>query len=324
MFAKLKWAVLSAAALSGVSISQKAQVFGAEPERITVGSRPIADFIPVFICISEKICEKHGVRLELKSLEANSAEIAAALQGGSIDAGLMAVTNVFQARAQGFDMQIVATTSVESERNPTGPNNGILVKDPAIKTGKDLEGKTVGTLALKSGGQAWSMAWVDKTGGDPSKVKWVEMPMPQLPRAVADGRLAAAQVTEPFRTIGMEIGLKSIPYSIELKPAGIAIGVIAVRENVLKTRSAAFGAFLKALEESANMANADQKLAKQSLKANSKMDPAMVDRINLQYYSPAVSRENLEFWKGSMNKYFDANLAFDVSTAVWSGAIFEK
>jgi NitT/TauT family transport system substrate-binding protein len=108
------------------------------------------------------------------------------------------VTNVFQARAQGFDMQIVGMTSVESERNPTGPNNGLVVKDTAIKTGKDLEGKTVGTLALRSGAQAW----VDKTGGDPQKVKRVETPMPQGPQAVASGRVDAFQTTEPFRTQG--------------------------------------------------------------------------------------------------------------------------
>src|SRR5262245_9656699 len=169
--------LLGAIAMAAFGASGAA-LHGAEPERITIASRPIADFIPVFICISEKICEKHGVKLELKFFEGSSAEIAAALQGGSIDAGFVAVTNVFQARAQGFDMQIVAVTSVESERNPAGPNNAIIVKNPAIKTGKDLEGKTVGTLALRSGAQAWLMAWVDKTGGDPQKVKWVEMPMP--------------------------------------------------------------------------------------------------------------------------------------------------
>ncbi len=323
MGANTKRTFLGAAAVLAV-VAAGADVRGAEPERITIASRPIADFIPVFICISEKICEKHGVKLELKFFEGSSAEIAAALQGGSIDAGFVAVTNVFQARAQGFDMQIVAVTSVESERNPSGPNNAIIVKDPALKTGKDLEGKTVGTLALKSGAQAWLMAWVDKTGGDPQKVKWVEMPMPQLPRAVADGRLDAAQATEPFRTIALDLGLKAIPYSIELRPGGIAVGVIAARESLLKQRSTAFGAFVKALDESAKLANSDQKLAKQALKSNSKMDPAMVDRIHLQYYSPAVSKENLEFWKASMNKYFAANLTFDVTTTVWSGAMQEK
>jgi hypothetical protein len=30
-------------------------------ETIRIASRPIADFIPVFVCIGEKICEKHGV-----------------------------------------------------------------------------------------------------------------------------------------------------------------------------------------------------------------------------------------------------------------------
>jgi NitT/TauT family transport system substrate-binding protein len=293
-------------------------------ERITITTRPIADFIPVFLCISEKICERHGVRLDLKFLEGGSSEIAAALQGGSVDAGFVGVTNVFQARAQGFDMQIVSMTSVESERNPVGPNNGIIVKDPAIKTGKDLEGKTVATLALKSSAQAWLMAWVDKTGGDPRKVKWVELSVPQSPRAVADGRVAAAQIGEPFRTVALDLGLTVIPYSIQLKPSGIGVGVIAVRESVLKNRAAAFASFVKAIDESAKLANSDQKLAKQALKNNSKIDPALIDKINLQYYTAAVSAENLEFWKTAMNKYFDSNLGFDVNTAVWSGAIREK
>ena len=51
-----------------------------------------------------------------------------------------------------------------------------------------------------------AMAWVDKNGGKSSKVKFVEVPFPQMEAALIAGKVDAISVQEPFATAALEKG----------------------------------------------------------------------------------------------------------------------
>src|SRR5262249_62021839 len=53
--------------------------------------------------------------------------------------------------------------------------------------------------------QATAMAWVDKHGGDSSKLKWVEMPMPQMAPALLNKQVDACLAVEPFVTVPVRV-----------------------------------------------------------------------------------------------------------------------
>lgn len=61
----------------------------------------------------------------------------------------------------------------------------MCAKDAPFRTGKDLNGKTIGLQALRDNGQLGPMAWIEQTGGDPNSIKWVELPVAEAAAAIA-------------------------------------------------------------------------------------------------------------------------------------------
>jgi NitT/TauT family transport system substrate-binding protein len=289
---------------------------------ITMAVRAISDMIPEHLCVDKGICAKYGVNLVLQNFTGTSADLAAALQAGSVDTAYLGVTNVLQARQQGFDMVIIASAAGESKQNPSGQANSLLVKDPSIQTGKDLEGKSVAVNGLQSASQAIIMQWVRKTGGDPSKVNWVgTIPDPQKPQAVASGQVAAGHVPEPYRSVGISLGLHTIDAALTIRPQGLWIGAVAAKGATVNANAQLYKNLVRALEESSRMANGDQALAKAELKTYSPLSGAQIDASNLPILDAGVSIGNTNFWKSLINRFFAANVTANPFQAIWSGAL---
>jgi NitT/TauT family transport system substrate-binding protein len=70
----------------------------------------------------------------------------------------------------------------------------------SIKTGKDLNGKIVSGISIGSVDHVEMLAWIDKTGGDYTAVKYVEVAPAEIPAALAQGRIDAAVMNDPDYT----------------------------------------------------------------------------------------------------------------------------
>ena len=72
-----------------------------------------------------------------------------------------------------------------------------MKKGSAIKSAKDLEGKKVAVNTLKNIGDTAVRESVRKAGGDPAKVKFVELPFDQMPAALDERAGRRRLVVEP-------------------------------------------------------------------------------------------------------------------------------
>jgi NitT/TauT family transport system substrate-binding protein len=295
----------------------------ATADKITLATRPISDSIPAHLCVNRGICAKYGVDLQIQNFTGTSADIAAALQSGSIDLAYVGTTNVFQARQSGFDQVIVAAAAGESKKNPSGDANALLFKDPSIRTGKDLEGKTVAVNGLQSASHAIVATWVLKGGGEPRKVNFINLPDPQKPAAVAAGRIDAGHVPEPYRTVGLDMGLRAINMTLQIRPQGLWIGAYAAKGSDLAARPKAYKNFVRALQESSELANSNRALAKETLKGFSTLDKDLIDKSNLPLFGARVSFGNAVFWKNAININFGANVTVRPEDAIWSGVLLD-
>jgi len=73
-------------------------------------------------------------------------------------------------------------------------------KASPLTRGKDLTGKTVGVSVLNGIPHYASRAWIDADGGDSSLTKFVEIYHPEMIAALAQGRVDAASISEPYLT----------------------------------------------------------------------------------------------------------------------------
>src|SRR6185312_2408628 len=128
----------------------------------------------------------------------NSGAIIAARAGGAGDIGNSVIGSAAQAREKGIPVRFIAPAGLYVDATPTSAL--FVAKDSPIKTAADLEGKTVAVSGLNDLTYYATRAWIDKHGGDSSKVKYVELPFPAMNAAVEQHRVDAVYNIEPFMT----------------------------------------------------------------------------------------------------------------------------
>ena len=146
--------------------------------------------------------DQAGIDAQISVIQAG-ASVVSAIVGGSIDVGF---TNVIAlAAAHVHDVPILAIAAAGIYEAHETPTAAIVVpKTSPIRTARDFIGKTMACSGLKNLGQWAPAAWIDKNGGDSSSVKFVEMPFPEMPVALASGRVDSAFPAEPFITLSKE------------------------------------------------------------------------------------------------------------------------
>jgi NitT/TauT family transport system substrate-binding protein len=163
--------------------------------------------VPIFVVAPHVVADRmgffaaEGIAVTTQPVQSGNVGIPG-LMSGSFDILYSNSVAVLTALERGLDLRIIA----EGTRIPVKPPvPAALVqrKGGGMHTGKDLEGKTIG-VATKYDIQ-WLIAqeWVKKTGGDPSKVSYREMPLPSMFDALATNQVDAVVGVDPFLTVGL-------------------------------------------------------------------------------------------------------------------------
>ena len=171
--------------------------------KVNLGYMKIGDLSPLFMALEKQFFKDAGVEVNLAAM-VGGAEIQPALASGAINIGWTNVVSMGQGHAQGFDFRFVANGAI----NKRGTNDvfGFLVRpDSPIKSAKELEGKTVATNNVRNIIHAAGLHWIDANGGDSSKVKWVEIPFPQIAPALVNKQIDAFVAVEPFVTVPTKV-----------------------------------------------------------------------------------------------------------------------
>jgi NitT/TauT family transport system substrate-binding protein len=190
---RAQWLAGSAALLA----AGRATVVRAQPLlTVRYGSTPLVDGVPIYYAQQTGLFKAAGLDVGITKLTSTSA-IAAALVGGALDVGEVSAIPLINAHVRGVPIKVVYANVMHINGRPF--YSAILVPaDSTVKTGKDLNGKTMSSAAV--GDTAWMAArvWVDANGGDSSTVKFVEIPFSAVPAAIEEHRVDAAVTAEPY------------------------------------------------------------------------------------------------------------------------------
>jgi NitT/TauT family transport system substrate-binding protein len=145
-----------------------------------------------YYAADEGIFKRHGIDARFEPFT-NGASISAAIAGGAADVGYSNVISLAIAHTRGLPFTILAPANLHVSNAPTA---GILAvkKTSPISSGKDLEGKIVAVIGINNIADIATRAWIEQHGGDPSKVKFVELPFAEMSAAVAAGRVDCASL----------------------------------------------------------------------------------------------------------------------------------
>jgi NitT/TauT family transport system substrate-binding protein len=161
----------------------------AAPVTIRAGMTPQVGGVPVICAQQSGLFRNAGLDVVVQKINSGAAT-AAALAGGGLDVGILNSVTVIEANAHGVGLSILFPNRMHV---PGKPFDAAMVTAAAssIRSGRDLNGRTIGCTAIKGASWLLCRAWMDANGGDSTTAKFVEVPFSAIPVALESGRIDA-------------------------------------------------------------------------------------------------------------------------------------
>ena len=218
----------------------------ADLERLRVSVIPINDVTPLFVALRKGYFTEEGIAVDTTPATGGAIGIPAMI-AGSFDIVYGNVVSALLAFQQGLDIRAVAagTKTIAGDLDRT---QVIVASDAPISSGKQLEGKIFGVNTRNNVIWLYARAWIRKTGGDPDKVNFREIPFPQMEDAIRQKQVDAALVVSPFSDAMLaKNNFKMIgkPYS-EVQP-GVNVGLYLATGKFLEEKEPTVRKFVRGL-----------------------------------------------------------------------------
>ena len=255
---------------AGLILAMTTGAFAQTLPTVKVATTPIDVGAEVLYGIDMGFFKKHGLNVEVQFID-NGAAIAAAVASGAIDVAQGNVVTLATAHDKGLPFVVVAPAALYSSTAPTSAL--IVAKNSPIKTGKDLNGKTVGITGVKNITHIATMAWIDQTGGDSTSVKYIELKFSEMAAAVAAGRIDAGVTAEPDLSVAVQDGEARIltPVYNAIAPTFI-IGAWFATNDWAKAHPDVVTRYVAAINEAGAWANKNQAASAKILEKYTKIE----------------------------------------------------
>ena len=277
----------------GVAVLPLAREVSWAQAKSKLGYMKIVDNAALFVAMEKGFFKAEGLEIETLPL-AGGAPIINGVVSGDLQFGWTNVISLYQARTEGFDFKLVAggATNVKAKNE----SHAIQVaKASPIKTAKDLEGKTVAVNTLNNIVHLMAMAWIDKNGGSSTKVKFVEVPFPQMEATLSAGKVDAISVHEPFATAALEKGGARVlaqPWG-EVLPKFLIASWFASEKWLAKNKETG-QAFVRAIGRGIDAIQADPEGSRAAMIKWAGLNPELAGKIGLPVFEKGVSEKDLQ------------------------------
>ena len=255
---------------------------------VRVVGPPNDGFKAIFWGVSGGYYKKYGLDVQI-TIVPSGAAAAAALGGGSADVAYTNILTLVQAHDHAIPMVFIAGGNLL--RPGKSPTLLLVSTDSTIKTGRDMNGKTLGSASLRDINAMAAMSWIDKTGGDSSTVKVVEVPTSAGAVFLETHRADAVVLNEPGASLAITSGkakLLAQPYDVMV--GGMTAGMAAMEPYVVANRDV-MTRFAKATHESQVYTNAHQAETIKMVALYSGVDPDVIAKgarfTDAEYLKPS-------------------------------------
>jgi NitT/TauT family transport system substrate-binding protein len=255
---------------------------GQERERVRVSTLFIgSSLLPLWIGQEQGLFAHNGVDVELIWMQSTLST--SALLAGDVDAIFGTPQSIFAALLTKSPPPLVTIAAWSSA------SEHWLMVNPAVRTAKDLEGKTLATSRPRSADHGYMIVLLERLGVDPRRTTFI----------AAGGQAGRAAAVESGSASGSAFNRY---YSLQLKRKGFREmaklerpdypfppSVIVVRKDILQTKRKGLKAFLTGMMQSTEKQKTDKELSLRLIRKNLRLQNAEVieaayeDGITLSY-----------------------------------------
>jgi NitT/TauT family transport system substrate-binding protein len=179
----------------------------------------------------------------------------------------------------------------------------LVEKNGPVKTGKDLEGKTIAVNTLKNICEVTIKASLEKQGVDVNKLKFTEVPFPDMNAALDKGRVDGACVVEPFVSQGKAGKAKGIdPFYVNTAP-DLTVATYFTSKQYAEKNPDVVKRFARAMNKSLNYAQSHPDKVRQELLTYTKIPKPAAAKIKLPIWRSDLNRPTIEKLSQLSKKY---------------------
>jgi NitT/TauT family transport system substrate-binding protein len=289
---------------------------------VKLGYVPYADDAPAFLAQEKGIFRKHGLDVQFVPA-ANPTAVVAAMLSGQQQFGFVTDPVLINVNAQGTALKCVSPVV---GRQPTDPARDsttlVAAKGSGVKSIKDLAGKKVATVQLNSLNSLGVQALATQAGMDYKSIQLVQIPFPQMPAALSQGRVQAAVIVAPFVQTAIDQGATVLNHpNRELFPGGTIVCFSAL-DRYIKQNEGLVTQFNAAMREAILYTKDHESEAKATLTKHMELTSEQAQKQVLQTdWNPTLDPNTIDKVQGYMKQFGLLQKTVPVSDMIWSGAL---
>ena len=270
--------------------------------KVSVGVIPIVDCAPIYLGDKQGFFKDEGLQLDIQTATGGAA-IVPGIVSGSFDFAFSNLISVMVAKDKGLNLKFVANGA--STTGEIGKDIGgvVVPAGSSIQSAKDLAGKTVSVNNLSNIGDTTIKSVIEKDGGDPSSVKFVEVAFPDAPAALANKQVEAAWILEPFLSKAVAEGGKVVSWNfVEMHPELDIAGYFTKAETI-QGKADLTQKFTRAMNKSLEYAQQHPEEVRAIVGTYTKIDEAARAKIVLPRYRVEFNQEAFKTLGDAAAKY---------------------
>jgi NitT/TauT family transport system substrate-binding protein len=272
------------------------------PTEITVGTLPIANAAPMYLGMEKGFFKAENLTIKPQVGEGGAALIPSLLSGDAQFA-FVGVIPAITAVAKDVPIKIVTSSDDAAKTEEKDWQTLVVPKGSSIKGVEDLPGNTIAVNALRGLAEVVISRSLEKQGVDYREVKLLEVPFPEMPAALAQKRVDAALLTEPFLSAVLAEGGTQIDApSVETLPS-FPNGVYVAAEQYIAENGDVVDRFSRAMNKSLDYAQTHPAEVRKIIPTFTEVPAAAAQQLRLPPFDSELDRKGIELEAELTAKY---------------------
>ncbi|SFP07757.1 NitT/TauT family transport system substrate-binding protein [Amycolatopsis arida] len=260
---------------------------------VRVGVIPIVDVAPIYLGKEQGFFADRGIELALESGQGGAA-IVPGVVSGQFQFGFSNVTSLLLARSKGLPLKVVAagnSTTGDAEKDFGAV---VVPADSDITDAAGLAGRTVAVNTANNIGDTTIREVVRQAGGDPTTIKFVELPFPDMPAAVQQHRVDAAWVVEPFLTVTTRQGARPVAANFAGTDPELMVAAYFTSQQLIDSDPDLVQRFTEAMNESLRYARDHPDEARRILGTYTQIDAETAASLTLPRWPTEINVASIQ------------------------------
>jgi len=258
-----------------------------EVKTIKIGYLPLTHAVPLFVENELSANESKNFKVELVKF-GSWTELSDAVNTGQVDGASMLIELAMKSKEQGIDLKTVAL----------GHRDGnVVVVSKDINEVTDLKGKTFAIPHRLSTHNVLLYKMLKDNGLTANDLNVIELPPPEMPAALSEGRISGYIVAEPFGAISVASDKGKVLFeSQDLWNDSVCCGLV-LRNDFIENNPTVAAEFVKEYVKAGERAESKDPEVLDAAAKYMKVEPQVLD-LSLQW----ISYNNLKLEEKDYNE----------------------